>query len=313
MKENIKIICPDCKNELRVEAAQMYCRGGHRFQRKDGLFDLLPISISEITKKDAEFHGGRIENIVDQAQYDSLRNRLTHKEITDFIAKRSTCNSNILEIGGGYGYDLGVFLAGEPAFGHYIFSDISCNMLSYVRAKTANDRVHYFAIDANNIPFGDGQFDFVYTIAALHHFCDLDRSLKEMIRITKKDGFIIFGIEPNRWWLRLFASSRGVLRKIMPAKDHSPSDDEAAGFTAASFKAIARAYDLKLVKLDRVWFLSGFLHFGLEFLFRMFKLKNRIKLPYLVELPVIQLDRLLSVVPVLKNSCWHYTAVYQKK
>jgi len=50
---------------------------------------------------------------------------------------------------------------------------------------------------AESLPFADGSFDKAYTTMALHHYSDLDRSLKEVARVLKPRGqFVVVEVDP---------------------------------------------------------------------------------------------------------------------
>lgn len=100
--------------------------------------------------------------------------------------------------------------------------------------------------------------------------------------------------------------------KVLPKRSHSAADEKARGFTIEDFKNLEKVYNLKLVRLEPVWFFCGFTHYGLEFLYRLFRFKKRIRLPIFVEKIFIYLDRSLCIIPGIKNLCWNYTVIYQK-
>ncbi|MBN1384726.1 MAG: class I SAM-dependent methyltransferase [Elusimicrobia bacterium] len=309
---DLELICPECKSGLISNNTQLSCSNNHTFYIKNGVFNLLPKSLDEVTCNDAYYHAAQKETWVEQNQIDAQRNLFFHKRIVKFISTRSNEKSNILEIGGGVGFDLELFLNTKVAFSNYIFSEISNEMLSYVSERINNNIITYCCIDAKNIPFKKNQFDFVYMIAAFHHFTDTHKALEEMIRITRNGGYILFGIEPNKRWFRLVSVMKGFFRKILPQKRHSPADEKTEGFTANDFKEMGESWGLKLIKLESVWFFCGFIHYGLEFLYRMFHLKKRVRLPLFLEKIFIYLDKCLFIFPGIKNLCWHYTAIYQK-
>lgn len=63
---------------------------------------------------------------------------------------------------------------------------------------------------ATALPFGDGSFDLVLTVAALHHIADADavrQTLAEMTRVTRPGGrIVIWDHNPrNPYWKRLMA------------------------------------------------------------------------------------------------------------
>lgn len=311
--KDLELICPECKNDLISSGSKLSCSINHEFYVKNGILNLLPESLDKITCNDAQYHADQKETWVEQNQIDTLRNLFFHKRVIRFISEKSNEKSNILEIGGGAGFDLELFLNNNAVFCNYIFSEISENILSYVYKRINNNKITYCCIDGQNIPFKKDQFDFVYMIAALHHFPDIHKALKEIIRVTRENGFIVFGIEPNNRWFQFVPGAKRILKGILPQKSHSPADEQTLGFSSKDFKEIAVRYNIKLVKLESVWFLCGFIQYGLEFLYRIFRLKKRVRLPFFLEKIFIYSDRLLSCIPGIKNMCWHYTVIYQKK
>lgn len=309
---DLELVCPECKNDLVNNNSKLSCSNNHAFYVKNGVFNLLPESLDKITGNDALYHADQKETWVEQNQIDTLRNLFFHKRIIRFISEKSNKKNNILEIGGGVGFDLELFLSSNVAFNRYVFSEISNEILSYVSKRINNNMITYCCIDAHSIPFKKEQFDFVYVIAAFHHFPELHKALKEIVRVTKENGFIVFGIEPNKRWVQFVSGMKGISRKILPKKSHSPSDEQAEGFTSGDFKKFGIIYNLNLIKLEPVWFFCGFIQYGLEFLYRVFRLKKRIRLPFFFEKIFIYLDKYMFIIPGMKNLCWHYTAIYQK-
>ena len=311
MKQNISLICPECKQDLIVNANRLSCPNEHVFYINDSIYNLMPKSVNEIVKGDAIYHEAQKETWIEQNQINSLRNLYYHKKIISFIANKSDNNSNILEVGGGVGFDLDIFLKNKPSFQNYIFSEISLPLSQYVYKKIKDDKITYCCIDAHNIPFKEDQFDFVYMAATFHHFYDVDAALKEIVRVANKGGYIILGIEPNKWAKYIY-KMKNILFKILPYKNISPADDKASGLAIGDYKRIGIIYNLNLVKIEPVWLFCGFIHYGLEFIYRLFRLKNRIKLPNIIENIFIHIDNYLALIPGLKNLFWHYTVIYQK-
>lgn len=310
---DLELICPDCRSGLISDNNKLYCGNNHSFPNAGRVYNLLPHSIDKTTLDDAIYHESQKEDWIELNQITSLRNTFFHKKITDLVAGISSDESNILEIAGGAGYDMELFLTAKPAFNNYVISEISEGMLSYVSKKVnQNNAISYCCLDCHKIPFEKKQFDVIYMVAALHHFSDLKSALEEIVRVTKNKGFIIFGIEPNRNLFIALSKLAKSLRKIMPRIKHSPSDEKTDGFTDESFTKIAAEYNLRLLKLEPVWFACGFLHYGLEFIFRLFRLKKRIQVPAYLERLFIYFDNWVFFIPLMKKFCWHYTAVYQK-
>lgn len=64
--------------------------------------------------------------------------------------------------------------------------DPSKDMLKHYKGKK-------FVGKAEKLPFKDKTFDNVISVTALHH-CDVDKAIKEMLRVVKKDGVVIVTI-----------------------------------------------------------------------------------------------------------------------
>lgn len=308
----LPLSCPDCRKPMTLSEEAWNCSQGHTFPVRDGVADLLPSSVDETLRGDAVYHSDQREVWVDANQINTPRNLYFHREVVNFMAERSVSDSNLLELGGGVGFDLELFLSAQPQFGHYVFSEIAPGMVSYTRGRTLRPEIFYCCVDAHNIPFDDETFDFVSMIATLHHFPDLERALQEIIRVLKPGGFLVCGVEPNRRWVELLARLRGLYRPLLPKKEHSPADEQTDGFTAADLISLGQGQSLKLVRLTPVWFFSGFLHLGLEFLYRALHLKKRLRLPGFLEHALLGIDRALLSIPFLRGAAWHYTAVYEK-
>lgn len=65
-------------------------------------------------------------------------------------------------------------------------------------AKEIDKKSKFVCGDGLNLPFKNCSFDAVFVGQVLHHFSDVNQSLKEINRVLKKDG-ILFNIEPNDW------------------------------------------------------------------------------------------------------------------
>jgi SAM-dependent methyltransferase len=94
----------------------------------------------------------------------------------------------ILDIGCGKGfllYDFTKVVPGVEVFG----IDISSYAIANSKAEIS-DRLQVG--NATSLPFPDRHFDFVYSITTLHnlHCYDLDKALREMQRVRKKNSYL---------------------------------------------------------------------------------------------------------------------------
>jgi ubiquinone/menaquinone biosynthesis C-methylase UbiE len=98
-----------------------------------------------------------------------------------------------LELGCG----TGIFLAQVAASGARLRGlDLSPDLLARARARTAGlATVSLDCGNAEEMPYADGTFDAVYGSSVLHHL-DLERALREIFRVLRRGGRIVFA-EPN--------------------------------------------------------------------------------------------------------------------
>lgn len=94
----------------------------------------------------------------------------------------------ILDIGCGKGfllYDFTLAVPGVEVYGIDVSQYAIDNSKEEIRDRLT-------ACSATKLPFADGEFDFVFSINALHnlHCYDLDAALREMQRVGKKNRYI---------------------------------------------------------------------------------------------------------------------------
>jgi ubiquinone/menaquinone biosynthesis C-methylase UbiE len=307
----LRFVCPECGGALKINT-ELRCGNGHEFQSHGGLWDLLPKSLSKLTKEEGRYHADQKETWVEQNQINTARNLDVHRSFLKFIADRCHPSSQILELGGGVGFDMKLFLQTVRSFQLYVFSEVSLELLVFAQSEVPSDNILFCTVDAQRIPFAENQFDCVFMVAAFHHLPNMDEAVSEITRVTKSGGLIGFGIEPNRWWITVLKRCRSFLRTILGEKKHSAADEEALGLNRADYEELATRHGLTILHLEPVWFLSGYLHYGLELLHRSLRLKKRITLPIRVERLFLAADRIIVTVPGLRRLSWHTSVVYQK-
>jgi ubiquinone/menaquinone biosynthesis C-methylase UbiE len=105
--------------------------------------------------------------------------------------------------------------------------DISPDLLRKAQARTGeNSNVKLVVADIDSLPYEDNTFDAVVGICVLHHL-DVKTALKEIMRVLKKGGIIIFS-EPNMMNPQLM-----IQKNIKPIKKLAflgETEDETAFF-----------------------------------------------------------------------------------
>lgn len=111
--------------------------------------------------------------------------------------------SRVLDATCGTGLDAQHLLRRLGADGFLQLQDLSQAMLRVCRAKFADDsRVRVCRADAGHLPYPDRSFDGVLSFGGANVFDDLAGALREMVRVTKVGGRVVFGDESMPPWLK---------------------------------------------------------------------------------------------------------------
>ena len=87
--------------------------------------------------------------------------------------------------------------------------DVSEGMLRIARKKAAQHRLNilFIKIEAENLPFDDGEFDAVVSVAAFEFIRDEKRVFRELLRVVKPGGQVLVGtIAGDSAWGELYKS-----------------------------------------------------------------------------------------------------------
>ncbi|KAI0491113.1 ubiE/COQ5 methyltransferase [Xylaria cf. heliscus] len=128
-----------------------------------------------------------------------------HASVVNSHARRTAQNSaafliphiephyRILDVGCGPGsitIDLAQLVPQGSVIGVDSSDDVVSQARELARERGVEGNLTFQRQDANELPFGDGEFDIVYCHQVLHHVHDPVAILKEMIRVTRKGGFV---------------------------------------------------------------------------------------------------------------------------
>jgi ubiquinone/menaquinone biosynthesis C-methylase UbiE len=104
----------------------------------------------------------------------------------------------VLECGIGTGATLSLPLAQRGASVHGI--DIAEPLLRECRARFAENNLSVECVqgDVESLPYADASFDWVTCISTSWYLPDFPRALREMARVTRRDGHVVFDII-NGW------------------------------------------------------------------------------------------------------------------
>lgn len=128
--------------------------------------------------------------------------------------------------------DLAILAARRSAAGEVVGVDISEGMLRHgrqkVKAAALDARVTLQRADSAALPFADGSFDAVTVAFGVRNFEDLEKGLREMLRVLRPGGrlFVLEFSKPRRAPMKqLF---RFYFHRVMPAVGRVVSRDSAA-------------------------------------------------------------------------------------
>jgi len=307
----VQLICPVCRGKLTPTLDSMKCEECKEiYAVQDGIPVLLPPSLDDFSLEEAKYHSEFEEDPVDVHQLNSVRNQYYH----DLLRKKVISNGAgvILEVGGGSGQDaVAILNAGM----NLVETDISIGALTRSQKEMVSGssngnpkNVQFVCCTLTSLPFPDQSFETSFAIATIHHLKDVMKGILEMARVTKRGGTVTVGIEPNAIYFRQIKRFRKVLCFLSHTdpKKVSKADAEMSGFTERELQDAFEHAGLNVEQVIPVWLTLGPLHYGLEFVFRVFRLKKRIRVPKMFEHALLGIDRAIFALPFMKYLCWHW-------
>ncbi len=306
MTEQIKnLLCVECSSKMQLSGANYHCATCIMvYPIDDGIIVAWPKNMGELAKEEAEYHDEFDEDAGDVHQLTAYRNKFYHDLIHVEIRKYPG-PARAIEIGAGSSGT-----EGREVLKHHrvVETDVSPDTLKRLRKNLHGTPEAFVAADGEHVPFENNSFDILYMVATFHHFADPGRALSEFARVLKPGGLIVMGVEPNTTYFRPIKWLRKLLCKAthMNPEEGSKADAEMEGFTYARLKKLFETKQWSSYSIRPMWLFSGFLHYLLEFLYRVFKLKKRIRVPQLLEKILVGLDELVFKIPGFKHLGWHW-------
>ena len=134
---------------------------------------------------------GILQAISDPEAY---TNRKQSRFLLDLLAVPRDFNKKLLEVACGGG-----------GFLHHAEKRVTCSgidispaAIEYARKLVKKAKVEIGT--AEDLPYPDGEFDFVTCLGSLEHFLDMDKGLQEMRRVLKEDGKLLIYV-PNLYFI----------------------------------------------------------------------------------------------------------------
>jgi ubiquinone/menaquinone biosynthesis C-methylase UbiE len=149
-----------------------------------------------------EYEQKYVQSFYDQVAHHFDQTRYSTWPTTqEFITKISE-QSRVLEVGCGNGKNL-IFLQKLGKQVEIKGCDL-CHCLCDIAQKKLGDKVEILEADQLKLPYADNRFDYVMSIAVIHHLSTVDRRLqaiRELLRVTESNGQVMIQVwaleQPN--------------------------------------------------------------------------------------------------------------------
>ena len=151
------------------------------------------MSLSEINLREKEFHNKLISSGNQRSEnkfYKALYN--LYEDFYEKL-KKNVKNKSVLDFGCGNGGYVKKTIVYKPS--KIVAIDISEKAIELAKKETQDkNRVEFRVENCENTKLSSNQFDTIYGAGILHHL-NLEKSIREIDRLLKKNGSLIF-IEP---------------------------------------------------------------------------------------------------------------------
>ncbi len=147
----------------------------------------------------------QVKDYFDQvsSEWDTLRKNLYGEEVREAIINTARLGprETVLDVGAGTGF---LTEAAAKAAGKVIALDLSKSMTDEAINKLAGKNVEFKIGSVERIPLSDSSVDAVVGNMFLHHCPDPEKAIREMIRVLRPGGRIVFADmqEHEHEWLR---------------------------------------------------------------------------------------------------------------
>lgn len=118
--------------------------------------------------------------------------------LADLENKVNLSSMKILDFGCGLGNNLNLL---TNHFQKVVTVDVSQKAIDLAKKKYKSPKVKFLLIKDQKLPFKSSNFDFILAAEVLEHVPNLKKSMSELRRVLKKNGYLLIST-PNYWNLR---------------------------------------------------------------------------------------------------------------
>ena len=122
------------------------------------------------------------------AFFDSTLYRLRNKKIGMMISGELTQRIIIVDLGCSRGTFSPILSSNAKLIG----ADINLFALKHYK-RDKGDRIDVVGVDIHNLPFKKGSVDMIVCVSVLEHLKDVEKAIKSIKYIVKKEGTLLFG------------------------------------------------------------------------------------------------------------------------
>lgn len=306
------LCCPVCRTSLPVLTDErMVCTAcGESYAVHDGLPVLIAQRFIDAFKAtEQHFH----DELSESARTGSVENRnaVFHQHFEQPMLDLPD-GAKVLEVACGTRAD-GI----EIARAGKLVTSLDLSLEAVERARQLAEQagvasnMRFLVADAEHLPFADASFAATFVAASFHHFPNQLAALKEMKRVTKSGGYVIWGVEPAAWPYKIIyprlAPIKRFIRQRRARQHNSIADDSTRGYTQSSIHQLFTQAGLTIIEIKPVKLLSEFYDSGVRLTGRL--LQRDLKPWPPLDRGLSRIDARLENVPLLKKAFWHWNVI----
>ena len=222
---------PDTKGELILEENKLTSKSDVSYKINNQIPNLIFPTILPVADENAkQFYQGRADQYDDTLHLTFFTHSLDEEKVRNSFIDKLALNedSKVLEIACGTGRDSLLIAKRLSENGELHMQDISEDMITKCFEKFKNNKTikkSFCLSNAGYLPYPDNYFDATYSFGAVGEFSDKRKALKEMVRVTKPGGKVVFGDEGIPIWYRntefykILVTTNPMFSEIPPLED----------------------------------------------------------------------------------------------
>ena len=278
------LVCPFDQSKLAFEQMKFSCQKCKREFQVSGRIPIMLDSVlfqADVQKEDEARKKEEMEIFDNLSSYQDFMDRAylraIKEDISNSLLSFDLKDKDILEIGAG----ISLFAGKLAERNRVVLTDINETLLNQ-----NPENCDLVVADAENLPFPDKSFDFIYLVGILHHLPDQKKGMQEIKRVLKEEREVFIS-EPTKWSVNLiyylgrklliFLLGKNFVRKLVGCG----TPDEEFLDTKELKKVFSSDFQIKIRKISPI---------------RLLPIKFFDNLSF-----VPKLNHVLEKIPIIKN------------